>query len=449
VLHALAPRTLFGKAALTLTIAFVYFALFTVTAVIYYIQIPVARRSADDLATFIVLAARTWVALPEQERTRFSSELFRRHGLALTTEPFILRASPTYIPYLYMLEHSLVQRTGEAVPVQASMLDGQHWYWVVLKLGDSTVRVGFPSSRIGTRVPTALVMVLLGSTVLVLLTAMILTRRIVRPLSLLSEAVGRVGKGQVPEPLPESGPEEILNLTRQFNRMALEVRELVDNRTTLLAGISHDLRTPMARMRLAVEMLHRREDRQLIQGMRRDLEEMNRLIGQALALGRDLRANRKEPWDLAALVAEVVADARRSGAVVHWQPPAVCRRHLNPLALRRLLVNLVDNALRYGAGVPVTVALECEAGQALVRIMDRGPGIPGSQREAVFRPFHRLEGSRSTDTGGSGLGLAIVRQLADANGWEVALLDRDGGGTEALVRVPGAEVAPAMEGAPG
>lgn len=126
-----------------------------------------------------------------------------------------------------------------------------------------------------------------------------------------------------------------------------------------------------------------------------------------------------------------MADARAGGALINWVPAPPCRRDCRPGALRRILDNLIQNAVRYGGAEPVTVECDCNAGGMGIRVLDRGPGIAPDQLEAVFRPFYRIESSRSGATGGTGLGLAIARQLAEANGWQIKLLVREGGGTEA------------------
>ncbi len=433
----LVPATLFGRTAVTLTVAFLYFAFFAFTAVVYYVQVPVARQAADDLATFLLLTGQAWSLLPPTERERYAGETRRSHDVAVSQDADPLAERPPYRPFLSLVEAAVESRTGVPASLRMSLAeDGQRWYWLGMDGPAGALRVGFPESRVGTRIPTALISVLAASTVLVLVTAMTLASRITRPLERLSAAAERLGKGQEPEPLPESGPTELVTLIRQFNRMAQQVRELLDNRTTLLAGISHDLRTPLARLRLALEMLPPEVDRELAEGMERDLEEMNRLIGVALELGRDLAAGKREEVDVNDLVQEVVESGRQLGGAVLWSRSEPCRRTLNVTAFRRILDNLMGNALRYGRGLMVTVELGRGEGGLTLRVLDRGPGIPAEELEAVFRPFYRLDQSRSADTGGSGLGLAIARQLADANGWLLSLGPRQGGGTVAELVLP-------------
>ena len=206
---------------------------------------------------------------------------------------------------------------------------------------------------------------------------------------------------------------------------------LMDNRTTLLAGISHDLRTPLARLRLGLAMMPENANPALIARMERDMEEMNRLIGGFLELAQGLGQEEERPVDLAALLGDLA-----QGTALEWRAQPPCIRAVAPVALRRILSNLIENALRYGGGKPVSIALDCAEEWARISVFDRGPGIPPDQAEKVFRPFYRLDSSRSSATGGSGLGLAIARQLADANGWKIELLAREGGGTEARLTIP-------------
>jgi two-component system, OmpR family, osmolarity sensor histidine kinase EnvZ len=276
-------------------------------------------------------------------------------------------------------------------------------------------------------------------TFLSLLTALFVVRRITVPLARAAQAASQVGAGELPEPLPETGPDELAELARRFNRMAAEVRELLDNRTTLLAGISHDLRTPMTRLQLSLELLrddagpvpddHAQSRDARIDRAVGDLADMNRLIAGYLELARTTQPEARVRFDLAGLLDDVAADAGLA-----WQGAAPCEIVAGPLAVRQIVTNLIQNAQRYG-GAPVELALECGAPLARVIIRDAGAGIPEDQLEKVFRPFYRLETSRSQATGGTGLGLAIVRQLAETNGWKVVLQNRPLGGLEAVLEI--------------
>lgn len=429
-------HSLFRSTAATLAVALVIFQAITLSVTVYFVMQPMAKRSADDLAALIVLSAQTWAELPPQTRPDFELELAEKHNLWLfpATTP-LPDHDHLFMPYLFMLENALEKRLGRPIEIKATEWD-QPWLWVEFPVGAHQLRIGFPKEHLGINPTAALLLVLSTTIALILLTSVILARRISQPLAKLSAAAERVGQGNTPETLPESGPDELASLARTFNHMALQVQELLANRTTLLAGISHDLRTPLARMRLAVEMLPRDADPKLIGRLQHDLEEMNRLIGEFIELSRGLEKEAAQQTDLTLLLQELANDARNGGAQVEWQGQASCVRSVGPMALRRILANLIGNAARYGAGLPIAIECECEKETTLIRVLDRGPGIPPDQVESVFRPFFRLESSRSNATGGSGLGLAIARQLADANGWKIELLPRQGGGTEARLTLP-------------
>lgn len=429
------PASLYGRTALTVGAAFAAMLLLVAAAIFLAVLRPMAQRSADDLAALIVLSAQTWVELPPATRPDFHDELVAGHQLWLAVPDVPAppgAGMPPRAPYARLLAQALQRRAG----ADAHVWLADQWVWTEIATGGTRLRVGFAQERIGTQPTTALAATLLAAALAAWLVTLALVRRLTRPLERLTHAAERVGAGELPAPLPEDGTRELALLARSFNRMARQVRELVDNRTTLLAGVSHDLRSPLARMRLALEMLADDPRPALMERMRDDIDGMNRLIGEFLALARGLQDAPRQPFDAVAQVSQAVEAARGGGVSISWRPGAACPVEGRPLALRRILDNLVGNAQRYGGG---EVAVECAAvagGDTVVRVLDRGPGIAADQFEAVFRPFYRVEGSRSQDTGGTGLGLAIARQLAQANGWRVDLHPRSGGGLEARVTLP-------------
>jgi two-component system osmolarity sensor histidine kinase EnvZ len=432
-----APKraTLFRSTALTVASALIVFQLVVFTVSAYYIMLPMAKRSADDLAALMMLSAQTWVELPPQTRQDFELELARKHDLWLLESSTVLPDEQHYLPYLLLLEDALSARGGKKIHIKATHWE-KTWYWVEINSGGRQISIGFPQDHLGMQPPLALLLVLAATVVLTLITAIILARRITRPLQRLAEAARHVGRGSTPAALDEHGVEELAELARTFNHMAQQVQALLANRTTLLAGISHDLRTPLARMRLAVEMLPEDADPEIIARLKNDVEEMNRLIGEFLNFSRGLSREMPENIDLSRLLQELAANASTEATTVTWQCATPCVRPLGPMAVRRIVGNLLDNAVRYGAGREVELTCACAENASVICVLDRGPGIPLQEAENVFRPFYRLESSRSTATGGSGLGLAIARQLAEVNGWKITLLPRAGGGTEACLIMP-------------
>ncbi len=426
------PSTLFGKTAITVGAAFVSMQLLVLGVAFVTILYPLAQRSADDLAALIVLSAQTWVELPPETRRDFKNELSANHDIWIMDDGGPVSLGERTLPYLKMMEEALERRLGKPIRVRIAET-GEPWFWADLPIGDSQVRIGFPQRRIGAQPVLAFALVFGIGTLISLITSLLLVRRITRPLSQLTDAVTRVGGGGVPDALPETGSMEQATLARTFNRMALQVRELLDNRTTLLAGVSHDLRTPLARLRLALEMVSENPSTALLSRMRRDIDLMNGLLGEFLDLARGLQYEETQQVDVTELVRHAVEDARSTHALIEYNFAELCLDECAPRALRRILDNIIQNAIRYGEGGLVTVHCEREGGKTTIRVLDEGQGIAEDQLEAVFRPFYRIESSRSISTGGSGLGLAIARQLAEAYGWRLELRRRECRGMEARI----------------
>lgn len=429
------PATLFGKTALTIAVVLVLFQVFTTLVIAYYLLIPVARRSANDLADFMLLSSRVWVTLPDQERAEYQEELRKHSGLILVPAHDRLPGSTVYLPYVLFLGKALAEHTKQPVQLGADQRDGVDWYWVDFVSDGNRLRVGFSGQRINIHAPLAIVLILVLGTVLTLVTTLVIVRRLTQPLSQLAAAAERIGQGGSPEPLPEDGPSELVTLVRTFNQVTQQVKALLANRIILLAGIAHDLRSPIARMRLALEMLPPSADPELVERMLRAVDNMTHLVNQSLEFSRGVGQNPSQEVDVGELIGELVEDARRSGADIQWQPCQPCVHLLPPMALRRILTNLLDNAVRYGEDGTIEIACTCEGRRSTVSVADRGPGIPVDELEAVFEPFYRVDKSRSSVTGGSGLGLAIAKQLADSNDWLLSIRPRRGGGVVASLTI--------------
>lgn len=425
--------SLFSRALLTLIITFGLFAFLAFASVVQFALVPVADRGTRDLAALMLLATDTLAHLDAEQGREYRAHMAREHGLWLLPPGEAPQdLSDYFFPYLERLHQALTERTGGLIATGSSWQAGERWLWVRLPSHDQSLWIGFPRERVQSRPFEGLTLVILIALLLVVVTAALLARRVTKPLERLSAAAEDVAQGFSPQPLPETGPRELASLARQFNHMSLQVRELLANRTLLLAGISHDLRTPLTRLRLALEMLPRDPAwRELTERMERDLEEMNDLLGQAAELGRSLGRGEARWVDLAGLISDLCQGNPR----LRWTGGVPCHQQVDPLALRRILGNLIENALRYSTA-SVEIELACGP-QPTIRVLDRGPGIPAAELEAVFRPFYRLEGSRSRATGGSGLGLAVCRQLAQANGIDLRLADRPGGGLVAHLLLSG------------
>lgn len=266
-----------------------------------------------------------------------------------------------------------------------------------------------------------------GSTVLLLGLAILFLRNQVRGIRRLALAAEAFGMGRDTGPIRPEGATEIRRAGTAFNRMQDRIRRFLTQRTAMLAGVSHDLRTPLTRLRLAVAMLPGTAGD--IAGMNSDIAEMEQLISLYLAFARGEGTEQPQPTDLALLIEEVAARAARGGAEITLDIAALPPVVLRPEAVRRALVNLLDNAARHARRIGISAAQE---GERAVRIAidDDGPGIPPDRREQMFRPFE------SGSAGGTGLGLAISRDIIAAHGGEIRLDDSPLGGLRALVVIP-------------
>ncbi len=405
------------------------------TLFVVFMMLPLARRSADDLAGLMVLSAQTWAELPPQTRPVFAQELLTSHALALRPETPAVGRDEWHPVYFYILEDALSRRTGAKRQLVSEKVGDAVWYWFSVPIGSGQLAVGLAKARIDSQPIVTFLSALLGGLLFAAGLAVWLARRLTAPLARLEAASALIGQGGSPALLPETGPRELVTLSRRFNAMAQQVRDLLTARTTLLAGVSHDLRTPLARMCLALELLKSDPNPALIARMERDIKQMNRLIGNVLDLARGLAHEQPVSTDLSDFLTELAADFSTPACRITVNCPP-CWLAIPRSALHRALGNLLQNALRYAPAAAVELVCVAEEQRCRIGVLDRGPGIAPDQIEAMFQPFHRLEPSRSPVTGGSGLGLAIVRELARANGWEVTLLARPGGGLQAWLVIP-------------
>lgn len=268
------------------------------------------------------------------------------------------------------------------------------------------------------------------------LIVVVMVRRITRPLQRLAEAADRLGRGEQLEAIPEDGPEEVRRSTRAFNRMNERLGRFVQDRTRMLASISHDLRTPITTLRLRAEFV---DDQETKEKLLQTLEEMERITEATLTLAQNQEAQEEtRRVDLAALVASLCDDLSDLGHDVDFAEaerlPYLCR----PTSLKRAIRNLIENAVAYGTRA--RIRLERKADEIVIIIEDDGPGIPEAEVERVFEPFVRLEESRSRETGGVGLGMgmAIARSIVRGHGGDITLDNRAGGGLSTVIHLPNA-----------
>jgi signal transduction histidine kinase len=257
-------------------------------------------------------------------------------------------------------------------------------------------------------------------------------RQAIRPLADLAQAADALDPNRTTPRLSESGPSEVAHAASAFNAMRERIAHYLEERVRILAAISHDLQTPITRMKLRAEMAEESVEKDKLM---QDLGEIERLVKEGVAYARSAHGDTEAATriDIGSFVESLAYDYQDTGKKVTVTGAAGGAVVVRPHALRRILTNLVDNALKFGGAAELSVAREGEG--VVIRVLDRGPGIPEDQLEAVMQPFFRLEVSRSRDTGGTGLGLAIAQQLALAIGGSLKLRNREGGGLAAEVRI--------------
>jgi len=426
------PRSLFGRLALLLLLVIL---ISQATAIYLFRQDRAAllARQFGDTKLVQLKALRAGLAAAAPNATgdtlaRFGA-MYQARIVAEDDHRFV--GAPPQNPVLVELEERL--RTELGPETELRIQPRLQLLWIKLQADNRAYWAGFPlPPRPADDAPSRAVEWTLIALVVLLASAYVFARYLARPLRQLSDAVAHVGEGKPPPPLPETGPSEIVTLKRGFNKMLAGLHQAEQDRALLLAGVSHDLRTPLARLRLGIEVGTR--DDATREGMVEDIEEMDKIIGQFLDFARDERDTPLERRDLNALIAPIVDRYQRNGSAIRFRPATLPEIDLRATAMSRLIVNLIDNALRYGAP-PVDATTLVEGGRIVLEIADRGPGIPADQVPRLKRPFTRGDPSRA-GAPGAGLGLAIVERIARLHNARFDLLQRDGGGTIARIVMP-------------
>jgi signal transduction histidine kinase len=328
-------------------------------------------------------------------------------------------AIPLPVPFYEAHELAASQSSAQRYDVTVRFPDGDTAVYRILRVPG------------GALLPRNLVVNLLLLLAILVITLYAVARNITRPLSALARAADSVGRESRPPQLPERGARELRRAARAFNTMQDRLYRYLDSRSRVLAAMSHDLKTPLTRLRLQVETIG---DTALQERMIKELSEMEGMVREALALFRGLDDGEAAvPLDVNALLAALAAQFTESGAAVTVSGRALAPFTGKAQALKRCLTNLVSNAVKFGGRATLLVE---DGGELVIRVRDEGPGIPPAELERVFEPFYRLESSRNRDSGGTGLGLAIARDVAQAHGGTLTLHNRPEGGLEAVLVLP-------------
>ncbi len=429
------PRGLFGRSLLIVMIPLVL--LQAVSAYIFYTRHwqDVGRRLALGLAGDVALVIdaiehsesvvdRNWML--RQARTRLAIDVEFSDGALLPAEP----PHDLFGPVDWTLARVLPEQIQ--YPFQFDSHSDSESVFLAIQLADGVLDVTVPRKRLFSSTTYIFILWMVGTSLVLLAIAIYFLRRQVGPMRRLAHAAESFGKGiQVIDFKPQ-GAAEVRQAARAFLLMRERIQRQISQRTEMLAGVSHDLRTPLTRMKLQIAMSPETE---LVGALKADVADMERMVEGYLAFARGEGSEQPVSTDMDALVDEVVDGARRNGATIMIDG-STNGLHLTVRrdALKRALTNLTDNAVRHGQHVRLAVGRNEEVME--IAIEDDGPGIPEPQRESVFKPFFRIDSSRNPDTGGVGLGLTIARDVVRNHGGDLTLGTSAWGGLRATARLP-------------
>jgi two-component system, OmpR family, osmolarity sensor histidine kinase EnvZ len=426
------PRSLLGRSLLMILIPLV--ALQAVALQIFYgshLDV-VSRRLTGSIANEIAFTVEMMRRMPDPEdRTVILRSAWQDFGLNIQLEPGAALVQAPSVNVLGPADDDLAHALSLTlnVPFTMDWTSDTRSVTIRLQLPEGVLDVVAPRKRLYAGTIFLFVGWVVGTALLLFAIAAMFMRNQVRGIRRLASAAEAFGMGREAPPIRPEGASEVRQAASAFNRMQERIRRFLAQRTEMLAGVSHDLRTPLTRLRLALAMLPQNEDlKQDIADMTADVEEMERMIGSYLAFARGESMEQAQPVNLAVLLGDVAAGARRSGADVTLNVPAALTLPLRADAVRRAITNLVDNARRHAKRV--TIAAERQGRAVMVTVDDDGPGIEQARRESVFRPFE------SEAAGGTGLGLTIARDIVRAHGGDILLEQSPLGGLRARVRLP-------------
>jgi signal transduction histidine kinase len=380
-----------------------------------------------DVSTSIAILDR----LPAEERPAWLERLARKnYGYLLSEgEP----GTPIEVGDVPVAVTSITEAIGERYPLTFTDIPGPKKHFQGhLRLSDGspvTIDVRPAMAPLSPWLPV----VLLGQLALMIACTWLAVRIAIRPLTRLANAVETLDPNAHPINLDEKGPTEVVYAARAFNTMQARIAAYLKERMQLLAAISHDLQTPITRMKLRAELMDDCTEKDKLWN---DLSEMEHLVREGVAYARSIHGSTEESrrTNMDSFLESLVFDYQDMGKQVHLVGKSAAVIDTRPHALRRVLVNLTDNALKFAGAAEVWV--EANKGSLAITVMDRGPGIADAELAQVLQPFYRVENSRNRDTGGTGLGLAIAQQLAIALGGSLILSNREGGGLCAELKLP-------------
>jgi two-component system osmolarity sensor histidine kinase EnvZ len=432
--------SLLTRNGLTIGITLFIFQIIIVSAILFFLLIPVIRHSSENMASIIFLSMDKWSLSGPTVRLELIKELELKYDFKMKVNqaPQIIDSRPME-PYLIYLEQFLNKKSDLH---QAFWQDANqsNLYWIKLKQNKKTFYIAIPLHQLGGKPLEFGLSIIFSGLLLTFISSWLLAIHLNRPIYRLINAIQELGKGHLPIKLPEKGCKELIVLAESFNDMVKQIDDLLENRTIMLAGISHDLRTPLTRMTLCLEMLPDNFKHQKLDSIGHEIILMNDMIGHYMELARCLSEEKIESHDLKIFISLLLEEIKYEKITILFEGDFFQQdqAYINffPISLKRILINFIANSIKYAVDKPILLNIKQIKQVVIFEVIDQGPGIQDNEIENVFKPFYRLEKSRNIKTGGSGLGLAIVSRLADAHDWHVELKNCKTGGLIAQVSIP-------------
>ena len=431
----LLPRKLLSRIMLLIAILLAVSIYASLKIFDYFDREPRATTAALQAVTIVNYTRASLIASHENRRLALLSELSGREGVRVYAADFLEDIEPLpNDPFIISIAEKIRERLGVETIITVNHY-GIPGLWISFNVELDDFWVVIPKIQVDRPFPWHWLGWGAVIGLLSLLGAYLITSRINKPLNLLVYAADRLRNGEPAPRLPEDNVDELGEVSRTFNEMADSLVRLDSERTLLLAGVSHDIRTPLARLRLAVEMLPDNDCNSMKAGMIEDIADMDNIIHQFLDFVRGVEGEPTKMMDINALLNALAERQSRAGRNLKLKLSSTYLIPLRPLAMQRLLDNLVNNAYSYSKG-DVSVASIITAEKIIISVLDNGPGIPIEHAQRLLRPFERMDSARNKNEGGSGLGLAICNRIAKLHRGSLELINRPTGGLEARLSLP-------------
>ena len=430
------PQTLFGRAVLIIVTPLILMQAISTFVFFDRHWDTMTRRLAHTLAGDIAFIVDSLTPLPQQldlNQIFLKADDILHIRLTYSPEEILVKKKPfqQWDRVRKSLRDALKERVRR--PFSIDTIKKERRIEIKVQLPQGLLNVNVHEKRLYSSTPYIFLMWMIGSSLVLFAIAIIFMRNQIRPIRRLAIAARSFGMGRGSSEIKPSGAKEVRQATQAFRQMRERISRQFAQRTEMLAGVSHDLRTPLTRMKLQIEMLERTPETRELQD---DIQEMERMIDGYLTFARGEGSESLSKINLASLIEEIISTERRDGSLINFvnKSKTIKSVTLRPQAIKRAITNLIINSKKYAE--TVRVELKCDLEHAVISIDDNGPGIAPEHRDDVFKAFFRLDPSRNTDTGGTGLGLTIAKDIVQSHGGDLLLSEASLGGLRATLTLP-------------